>query len=92
MRAVVVKRGAQGALIVDERGARPVGAPRVRVVDTTGAGDCFDGALAVALSEGQELDAAVRFATHAAALACTLLGAQEAQPTREDVERVLSSA
>jgi len=90
VRAVVVKRGAQGALIVDERGARPVGAPRVRVVDTTGAGDCFDGALAVALSEGQEIDTAARFATHAAALACTRLGAQEAQPTREDVERVLS--
>lgn len=90
VKTVVVKRGAKGALIVDAHGARPVGTPRVRVVDTTGAGDCFDGALAVALSEGQALDAAVRFATQAAALACTRLGAQEAQPTREEVERMLA--
>jgi ribokinase len=87
--AVVVKRGEQGALIVDGDGARAVPAPRVAVVDTTGAGDCFDGALAMALAEGQDLDRATRFATHAAALACTRLGAQEAQPARGDVERLL---
>lgn len=86
---VVVKRGEHGALIVDERGARAVPAPRVAVVDTTGAGDCFDGALAVALAEGHDLDRAARFATHAAALACTRLGAQEAQPTRDEVEKML---
>jgi ribokinase len=87
---VVVKRGEQGALVVDDQGARPVAAPHVDVVDTTGAGDCFDGAFAVALAEGQPLDEAVRFATHAAALSCTRLGAQSAQPTREEVERVIS--
>ena len=87
---VVVKRGDQGALVVDERGARAVPTLRVDVVDTTGAGDCFDGALAVALAEGRSIDEAVRFATHAAALACTRLGAQSAQPERAEVEATLS--
>jgi len=86
-RVVVVKRGAKGALIVDEsENARAVAAPRVDAIDTTGAGDCFDGALAVALVEGQPLDAAVAFATRAAALSCTRIGAQEAQPTRDEVD------
>jgi ribokinase len=88
---VVVKRGDQGALVVDTRGARAVPTLRVDVVDTTGAGDCFDGALAVALAEGRSIDEAVRFATHAAALACTRLGAQSAQPERAEVEATLSS-
>ena len=86
---VVVKRGDQGALVHDERGARAVPTLRVDVVDTTGAGDCFDGALAVALAEGRPIDEAVRFATHAAALACTRLGAQSAQPERAEVEATL---
>jgi ribokinase len=86
---VVVKRGDRGALIVDGHDPRQIPTLQVEVVDTTGAGDCFDGALAVALVEGQPLDAAVRFATHAAALSCTQLGAQTAQPTRAEVERAL---
>lgn len=89
--AVVVKRGEKGALVVDERGARPIAALRVAVVDTTGAGDSFDGALAVALVEGRERDDAARFAAHAAGLACTRLGAQEAQPSRAEVEKTLLS-
>ena len=86
---VVVKRGNQGALVVDERGARAVPTLRVAVVDTTGAGDCFDAALAVALAESRSIDEAVRFATHAAALACTRLGAQSAQPERAEVEEAV---
>jgi ribokinase len=87
--AVVVKCGDRGALIVDGNDPRRVPTLQVEVVDTTGAGDCFDGALAVALAEGQPLDAAVRFATYAAALSCTQLGAQTAQPTRAAVEQAL---
>ncbi len=88
---VVVKRGERGALVVDDRGVRSIPSPVVAAVDTTGAGDCFDGALAVALGERQALDAAIIFATHAAALACTRVGAQEAQPTRTEVEQLLRS-
>jgi ribokinase len=60
----------------------------VAAVDTTAAGDGFNGALAVALTEGRELLAAVRFATAAAALACTRRGAQASLPTRDEVERL----
>ncbi len=89
-RTVVVKRGEKGALIVDTGelpgSGREVAAPRVDAVDTTGAGDCFNGALAVALVEDRPLDAAVAFATRAAALSCTRAGAQDAQPTRDEVD------
>jgi len=89
-RTVVVKRGEKGALIVDTGelpgSGREVAAPRIDAVDTTGAGDCFDGALAIALVEDRPLDAAVAFATRAAALSCTRAGAQEAQPTRDEVD------
>ena len=85
----MVKRGDKGALIVDTGelpgNGREVAAPRVDAVDTTGAGDCFDGALAIALVEDRPLDAAVAFATRAAALSCTRVGAQEAQPFRDEV-------
>jgi ribokinase len=62
----------------------------VTPVDTTGAGDAFAGALAVALSEGQDLPAAVRFSAAAGALAVTRAGAQPALPTREAIERLLA--
>ncbi|MGL6104112.1 MAG: PfkB family carbohydrate kinase, partial [Exiguobacterium acetylicum] len=56
------------------------------VVDTTGAGDTFNGALAVALTEGQPLVEAIRFANRAAGLSIRALGAQGGMPTREQME------
>lgn len=55
---------------------------KVKVVDTTGAGDTFNGALAVALAEGKELVRAIRFANAAAGMSITKLGAQGGMPTR----------
>ncbi|MDM5153453.1 ribokinase [Bacillus sp. DX1.1] len=60
----------------------------VEVVDTTGAGDTFNGALAVALSEGETLQKAIRFANIAGGLSVTKLGAQGGMPTRERVREV----
>ncbi|MFJ8530758.1 ribokinase [Bacillus sp. NPDC094106] len=60
----------------------------VEVVDTTGAGDTFNGALAVALSEGETLQKAIRFANIAGGLSVTRLGAQGGMPTREKVREV----
>jgi ribokinase len=59
----------------------------VKAVDTTAAGDIFNGALAVALGEGMDLPEAVAFANHAAALSVTRLGAQTSAPRRSEVSR-----
>jgi ribokinase len=66
--------------------ARP---PRVRAVDTTGAGDAFTAALVLALVEGQATQQALEFACAAGAAACTKIGAQTALPVRADVEALL---
>lgn len=93
---VVVTLGAQGALLVTNnqptRGRsiyQP--APKVQVIDTTAAGDCFVGALTVALTEGQTPEDALRFAVYASALKVTKFGAQSGLPTREEVVAFLSA-
>jgi len=63
--------------------------PKVKVIDTTGAGDAFAAALTVALSEGQPEAEALNFACTVGALATTKLGAQSAAPTRDEVEALL---
>lgn len=87
-RCVVVTLGERGVLAYGEGEPRHVPAPSVAAVDTTAAGDAFNGALAVALTEGRELTAALRFANAAAAIACTRRGAQASLPTRDEVDRV----
>lgn len=86
---VIVKMGEAGALLVD--GDRQDVWPSVRVaaVDTTGAGDAFNAALAVALSEGRSLADAGRWAVTAGALCVSRAGAQPSMPTREEVEKTL---
>ncbi len=92
--AALKKRGAETVIITLGRRGAFVSAPdvegvvpgfKVRTVDTTAAGDVFNGALAVALSEGQALMAAVRFANAAAALSVTRPGAQPSAPKRKDI-------
>jgi ribokinase len=85
---VVVTRGAQGALVVGAGEPLAVPGVAVDVVDTTGAGDAFSSALAVALGEGHPLAQAVAFACCAGALACTRLGVIPALPQRAAVERL----
>jgi ribokinase len=63
----------------------------VKAVDTTAAGDVFNGALAVSLAENKPLFDAVRFANAAAALSVTKLGAQPSAPNREEIDRLLKS-
>jgi ribokinase len=82
---VILTLGAQGAYWSDGTEAALVAAPAVRAVDTTAAGDCFTGALAVALAEGHSLPEAVAFACRAAALAVTRPGAQASLPTRAEL-------
>jgi ribokinase len=87
---VVLKLGARGSMLVGKTGeVLRAPAMRVRVVDSTAAGDAFTGALAVAMSEGLPRAEALRFANAAGALCCTRLGAQPALPGRAAVERLL---
>ena len=63
---------------------------QVEAIDATAAGDTFNGALAVALAEGQTMESAIRFANTAATISVTRLGAQTSIPTRVEVEACLS--
>jgi ribokinase len=89
--SVVLTLGAKGALVANEQGTELVPAFTVKAVDTTAAGDVFNGALAVALTEGQSIVQAVRMANAAAALSVMRLGAQPSAPTRRAINRFLNS-
>ena len=86
--AVIVTLGETGALCRGRAGAHRVPGIKVEAVDTTAAGDAFNGALAVALAERRDIVAALRFANAAAALACTKHGAQPSLPSRAEVDRL----
>jgi ribokinase len=82
--------GAAGAVLTRQgEDLARVKPPRVKPIDTTAAGDTFTAALTVALVEGQEPEAALRFACAAGAVATTKMGAQPSLPTRDEVTELL---
>ena len=87
---VIVKRGDAGALWIDGDTQHAWSAFEVKPVDTVAAGDVWNGAFAVALSEGQTPENAGRFANAAAALSVTRAGAQASMPSRSEVDAFLS--
>jgi len=89
---VLATLGAAGAVAVRGDEVARVGGLRQRAVDTTGAGDCFCGALAAGLDRGLALPAAMAFANAAAALSVTRAGAAASMPTAVEVEALLASA
>jgi ribokinase len=92
LHGVALKRGAEGAYIsVAGEKAAWVPAFPAEAIDTVAAGDCFNGALAVALLEGKDPWAAARFANAAAAIAVTRRGAQASMPTRAEVDAFLAA-
>lgn len=84
---VIITLGAKGAYLHTAHGGTLIETPPVSPVDTTAAGDCFNGALTVALAEEQSLADAVAFACRAAALSVTRMGAQASMPTRADLTK-----
>ena len=87
---VAVTLGAQGVLACRSEAPFRVAAATITAIDTTGAGDAFNGALAVAIGEGRDLLGALRFACAAGSLACTRRGAQDSLPAREEVDGLLA--
>lgn len=83
---VIITLGSKGALIYSDGKAEMVPALKVDAVDTTAAGDVFNGALTVALSEGRSLKEAARFACKASAISVTRVGAQSSAPYRNEVD------
>ncbi len=91
-RSVLLKLGDQGAYYRGDAGGFHTAAFPVDVRDSTAAGDTFNGALGVALAEGQPLERAVLFANAAAAISVTRLGAQASAPARAEVDQFLKNA
>jgi ribokinase len=90
LKAVLITLGAKGVYVATRERREIVPAFKVIPVDTTAAGDAFNGALAVALAEGRPLLEAARFANAAAALATTKMGAQPSLAMRSDIDRLLA--
>ncbi len=84
--AVVVTLGGAGAVVLEDNEAVIIPARKTRVVDTTGAGDCFAGTMAAQLAAGKDLATAVGYGNVAASLCCEKLGAGISMPTKAAIE------
>ncbi len=82
---VIITLGAAGAFLLSGEKSELIKAPKVEAVDTTAAGDTFNGALAVALAEGKTIQEAIAFANRAAAISVTRIGAQASVPFRNEI-------
>jgi ribokinase len=88
---VVITMGSRGAFVAGKNVRQWLPGCAVRAVDTTGAGDVFNGSLVVALAEGRPLLVAARFASAAAAISVTRLGAMPSAPARREIEAMLAT-
>jgi ribokinase len=91
LKNLIITLGANGARVISEGIDQHMPAHEITAVDTTAAGDAFNGALAVAIAEGKPLLEAVGYGMAAGALASTKRGAQPSLPTRDSVENLLAS-
>ena len=88
---VIITLGDKGALVLDQDTFTYVAGTPVKAVDTTAAGDVFNGALAVALSEDKNIIEATRFACQASAIAVTRAGAQSSSPYRSEISSFVNN-
>jgi ribokinase len=89
--AVIITLGARGAFIANATLSELVPGFGMKAVDTTAAGDTFNGALAVALAEQMPMCEAVRFANAAGAISVTRMGAQPSAPSRKEIDALIKS-
>jgi ribokinase len=87
--SVVITMGKRGCMVVDRNAADHIPAFEVELVDQTGRGDAFAGAMAACCAVGDDLRKAVKFASAAGALACTKFGSIEALPSKADIIELL---
>ena len=87
---VIITLGARGAYLATTDSQQLIPGFHVMPIDTTAAGDTFNGALAVAIAEGWSMEDAIRFANAAAAISVTRFGAQPSAPTRDEIEQLRS--
>ena len=87
--SVIITLGGDGSLVYDGQEFTFIEATKVEAVDTTAAGDTFNGVLATMVAEGRNLIDAAREASLAAAISVTRMGAQPAAPTRAEVAAVM---
>ena len=85
IRNVVITMGVSGAYLLNQEVSKLIPVVPVKAIDSTAAGDVFNGALAVALSEGKNLEEAVAFANKAASISVTRMGAQASAPYRNEL-------
>lgn len=88
IKIVIITMGSSGAYVSDDSGKRLISGRSVQALDTTAAGDTFNGALVVALAQGRGLDDAVNFANAAGAISVTRPGAQPSIPWRQEIENL----
>ena len=82
---VIITLGARGAYFHHKNFQKLIPSPVVQAIDSTAAGDVFNGALAVGLSEGKEFEEAISFACRAASISVTRMGAQASTPLRSEI-------
>ena len=87
--AIIITLGPKGAVCVTKEKEFKVAGRRVKAVDTTGAGDCFVGALAARIAQGRTVEESMEYANAAASISVQRMGAGNSMPTREEVENVL---
>jgi ribokinase len=87
---IVITMGANGLLLIDKINCQHVKAHSVKVVDTTAAGDTFNGAFVHALSQNKDIHESIIYANAASALSVTKFGAQPSAPYKDDVTKFLS--
>ena len=90
MQTVIITMGRKGAYLSCSNAHQLIPSYDVNAVDTTGAGDIFNGVLAVELANKKDFPEAIKYANAAAALSVTVLGAQPSAPTSDAIKKLLS--
>ena len=91
-KSVLITLGGKGAFYYDGKVEYIVAPPEAKVVDTTGAGDAFNGAFATAISEGKDILTAIKFANCVATISVTRQGTSSSLPTREEADALFEKA